>query len=263
MADFDLIPTIYNADSDILILDIKAKELTKLSGYPRGKNAIESSGQRASWKLMAPNEIMDEANHTWEPFESIATRLAQTTANIHKTLSTAKQLQKAGSQAVQGTSDALQSDEKSIGAMRQMISSAAYTAAGQELTGLLNYRVDSSLIYKDSDRRRYTFSFELGAYDSKLNEKTIFEAVRELQKLSCPQMDGGMIKIKFPAVFTITTLPVPFIKINYAALTSVQPTWSQPYKNGYPTRVSLQLTFQDILPLYQKSFEQGGIVRTS
>lgn len=265
MTEFNLVPSKYNADSDIMTMTITAKELTHQSGYPRGNEAIKTGKySRAVWKFVSPVEIADNVVHSWEEYESIATRLAQTTANIQKSIGSVKQAASAGNTALSQAITSVESGNASIDATTSLLRQASATAASQELTGLLNYRIDSTLIYKNSRRREFSFTFPLMAYDNNLTEKRIYDAIRELQKLSCPEMDNNdNIKIRFPAVFHIRTNPSPLIKINHAALTAVQANWRTPFKRGLSMYTELVLTFQDIEPLYRRSFERGGIVRVS
>jgi len=255
MAKYNLIPSHFSEESDILTVNIKSKKLTTLQGFTRGVDAIESTqGKRSEWKFLAPMEINEDITNNWEEYESMATKLAQKTADISRQVAVAKGI---GESVLKGTTDVAKGHTDVKGALR-----TAMSGANQNLVGLLDYRVDSPLVYKNSKRREYTLMFQLGVSDENTNEVNIFNAIRELEKLSCPELDGEMINIDFPAIFNIRTDPVPIIKINYAALTGVQPVWKGPYRNGYPMFVDLSLTFTDIQPLYRKSFEQGGIVRT-
>lgn len=256
MANYDLIPSHFDTlFSDVLTLNIRAKKLTTLNGFTRGADAIAADDKRTTWRFLAPMEINEDITNNWEEYESIATKLAQKTADITRQVAVAKGI---GKGVLQGTTD-IASGHANV---KQAIGKAM-GGANQNLVGLLNYRVDSPLVYKDTKRREYSLMFQLGVSDHKTNEVNIFNAIRELEKLSCPELiDETMINIDFPAVFNIRTDPVPIIKINYAALTGVQPVWKGPYRNGYPMFVDLSLTFTDIQPLYRRSFEQGGIVRT-
>jgi len=92
---------------------------------------------------------------------------------------------------------------------------------------------------------------------------SIYKPILELKKLSCPQVAGDIIDIKFPAIFSLTSRPSSIIKVNHAALNGVQIVWKAPFIDGYATQGDIQLTFTDMEPLYSKSFEQGGIIKTS
>lgn len=267
--EYDFIPTIYHPLTDILRITIQARELTSQKGYPRGVDAIQtgnlqeigSDGNprehtgRAIWRFLAPMEIAENTVHEWTEYESVATRLAQTVSNIHRGKSAIEQTVQSAHIAGHPALGEGKADIEGGKALLQK-------AADHDLTGILNHRVDSTLVYSSSTRRQYTLTFPLAVYGGMLNQRMIFEGIRKLQKLSCPDLSGDdMIKIRLPAVFCIRTDPSPLILVNYAALTGVQPMWKGPYKNGYPMRVDLQLTFQDIEPLYRRSYEKGGIVK--
>jgi hypothetical protein len=259
---YDLVPTHFGG-TDITTVEIIAKKLRGQSAHSRGPNAIRTGSERASWRFVMPNDIADTISHTWEPYESIATRLAQTSADIHRTASTVGHLAAGGRTLADGIAKTLDGGDASVEAMKSVIRQGVGVAMGQDLTSMMNYRIDTPLLYKDSQRRQFSLIFELGAYDKKVTRFQIFDAIRKLQELSCPEMTDDFISIRFPAVFNVRTVPNPIIKINHAALQAVQTNWKPPYKNGYPLVTELQLTFIDIEPLFRRSFERGGIVRTS
>ena len=145
----------------------------------------------------------------------MASKLSQKAADVTRQVAVAKGL---GEGVLKGTSDIASGHGK----IKDLVS-GAMQGSNQNLVGLLNYRVDSPLVYKNSKRREYSLTFQLGVSDGKTDEVTLYKAVRELEKLSCPELESGMVNISFPAVFSIKTIPVPLININYAALTGVQP----------------------------------------
>jgi len=256
----NLIP-IHLSDKDILSMSIVAKEITTQSGYVRGNNTPIGTSKINDWLFLAPNEISENVVHTWEEYESIATRLAQQAANLYK-------VSKIGDQAVRSAEDKISRALEGIPEGQQTIDSRSGLLRGAQEIGEINlvdsmgWRVDSPLVYRDSNRREYTFTFSLAHYDNNTTAEDIFKAIRELQELSCPEMEeDSAILIKFPACFEIKTEPLPFIHIEYAALTAVQPTWKSPYRNGYPIHTDLTLTFKDIAPLYRDSFGEGSLVR--
>jgi hypothetical protein len=105
----------------------------------------------------------------------------------------------------------------------QAIRAGAGAAAG---TNVPQYKIDSSLVYQNTQRREYSLTFTFAQFtESNIDLKSkLFDPIRELEKLSCPLLTDDLISIKFPAVFRVYTSPSNIIKINYAALTSVQPT---------------------------------------
>ena len=58
----------------------------------------------------------------------------------------------------------------------------------------------------------------------------------------------------------VKTVPNDFINYPTCALISVQPTWNSPYIHHLPSSVNLQLTFQDMSPLYRETIEKGSII---
>ena len=60
MADFDLIPSHFDEQSDVLTVSIKSKELKTLQGYTRSVDAIQASKGRSTWSLLAPMEINED-----------------------------------------------------------------------------------------------------------------------------------------------------------------------------------------------------------
>lgn len=60
--------------------------------------------------------------------------------------------------------------------------------------------------------------------------------------------------------FEISTEPSELIKVSYAAMVSIQPTYQVPYVNGNPIRAELALSFEDMSPLFKKTIEEGTII---
>ena len=89
-----------------------------------------------------------------------------------------------------------------------------------------------------------------------------FCKIRELEKYSCPDIkNNSLTAIKLPWVFKVKSYPGNLIKINHAALESVQPTYQEPYMKGYPMRAELTLNFKDMSPLYKRTLEEGGVIK--
>ena len=81
-------------------------------------------------------------------------------------------------------------------------------------------------------------------------------------KYSSPDLiNESGIKIEFPYMWEIKTLPIDFINYPTCALTGVQPTWNSPYINGYPSSCNLQLTFVDLSPLYAGTIKKGTVIK--
>jgi len=262
MPDHNLVPLYFdeNPDNPPLTLNIVAKELASQSGTARGDH-ITSGSRLSSWRFLMPNEVRDTTSHSWEEYESVGTRLAQKSANIAAGVRSSEQLGGSSWDAIRkevetdGEIDA----SRGLGLLSQMTS--------QDITEFMNYRIDSVLIYKKSNRRQYEFSIPLVYYDSSMTSEKIFNAVRKLQELSCAEYDeNALARIKFPAIFKVSSKPyaLQLVNIEYAALQSVQVTYQSPFHSIGSNRVDLHLSFIDIEPLYRKSYNNGsGVVRTS
>jgi hypothetical protein len=218
---------------DTLRLNIYAYKIKQQNLMPKDINHIDRGGILYTWSLVAPTNIQENIQHTWEEYHSFQGRAAQL------------------------RSDAI----------------AAITRGSQVVTGPSRYggntdaakaKVDSPIVYTGSERLEYNFlvpfmRYEGGAY------KDVFEPIFMFKKYSCASIGGAIDTIDFPAIFQINTTPADYIYIEYAALTNVQVTYEAPYIGGYPQKAECTLTFRDIRPLYRESWRTGavgGIVTT-
>lgn len=221
-----------------------------------------------SFTFLAPISISFALNHSYEKYDSIASRAADVYSRFMRvnteasqlgsnfisrlganifTTSLAQGLSSAGSQIMGGMANSPEA-QKAIGnlAFKNLVTDGvAYT------------RVDAPLVYKDSDNLRYSFEFELAVF--KNPEKEITLPIRSLLKYSCPIPDDDLASISPPYVFKIEAKSkkggTPLLKVNYAALRSVSPTYHQPYINGHPSKANLVLEFVDIEPVYKHTFD--------
>lgn len=124
------------------------------------------------------------------------------------------------------------------------------------------HKVDTPLVYNDSNRREVTFVVNLAVYKDPY--KDVLEPVHLLRQYSAPSLYGSNAwetKIGMPNVFKVNTVMgngkiVPIINMRHAALTAVQPTFSGPYQNGNPSKCELTLTFKDMEPLSKETFSR-------
>ncbi|HSH50598.1 MAG TPA: hypothetical protein VK982_02640 [Bacteroidales bacterium] len=126
-------------------------------------------------------------------------------------------------------------------------------------------RADMPITYTDSPRREYSFNFELGSEGD--NKRDVFDPVQKLLEMSSADPLGA-INYKFPYVFTVKTKTgtgkeINLVNIKYAALTSVQPSFTGPYVNGYPTTCKFSITVTDLSPLFRSSYTIGYAKVTS
>jgi len=206
----------------------------------------ESGGVRikgdevTSWAFLAPDQILETVNHSWQPWETIASRLSGFGKQMYEQLSN----------DVGALADALVSQSKGVNVNKFMNALQGDTKA--------KWKVDTPLVYEDSERREYTLEFQLVSREDGDGHWNM-EMVRVMEQYSSPDRDG-IVSIKLPYIFKVETFPEADIvhsvlNIPYAAITSVQPTYMAPYdKYGFPMRILLTVTFKELPPLYADSF---------
>ena len=254
MADYTIPEGLIQYNNNSLWIKLSAREFKSQKGYARTSNYIQKGAVLGSWKLLAPTEIAEDVGHEWNEYESIGSKVAgkigKTTQAIKETTGIAKST--LDIDPMKGSS--------TVGKAKNIAMGLARAASG---VSVADYKVDSAMVYQGSKRRIYglTFQFALTS-SSKTTYNSVFEPIRELEKLSCASIEeGSLVGINFPAVFRVTTQPGGIIKINNAILTAVQPTWKAPYIGGYPSMCQLQISIMDLEPLYRQSWEGGGIVK--
>lgn len=236
-------------------IKIEAKKIEKQSAYGRGSNAIKTGSGNTTWLFASPEEINEPINHNWEPYESVASRLANKVTEVRKGLTDLSAM--AG-----GATSAFKSISSGSGGNNALVGAANSAVAGASNVRIPEFKVDTSLTYKDTERRKFDFEFQLvdlngNPYDN------IIKPIRKLEELSCAEMTDNLTGINFPNIFKVTSEQSELIKLNHAAIESILPVWKGPYINDYPTQCSVTISFIDIEPLYRRSFSQGGIIRTS
>lgn len=244
-ADY-IMPASYNYRTDLLWIKIEAYEFESQRGYSRGAGSIKTGNLLSSWKLLAPKEILDSISHDWNEYESIGTRVAQKIGTFTKAKTELKGVYKTAETAI---SNGVSEGNVIKNAMGNLVKN----------NEIPKYKIDSAVVYQETKRRSFSFLFNFAITPWNANTETeIFEPVRKLQELSCATHDGDLINLQFPAIFKIYSTPGNLIKMNQTALTIVQPTWIGPFYDGYPSRCELQLTFDELTPLYRRNFSSGG-----
>jgi hypothetical protein len=136
--------------------------------------------------------------------------LADKVGQLTKNVGEIKGLGSAGSGALKAVGS---------GDYKKIVSSAL---GGIKSSEIPSYRIDSSLMYKDTNRREYSFTFKITDLDGD-PYNNVFLPVRELEKSSCSEISGELIDINFPYIFKVFTPDSDLLKINNAAITSVSP----------------------------------------
>jgi hypothetical protein len=223
------------------------KQLKGMNTAGRG-GTLRIGKTGTAFKFLAPETIIEAHNHDWQEYETIQSKLLQKIVSY--------------STAYQQGSDIAAGVKRELGKLfragkfpsgRQLLNATI----GASSVGVPKYKVDTPLVYKNSQRRNWQLTFILA--DSVGGYK-IMSAVKQIQKYAAPSSRQDVLAIEFPWVFELRTVPEGLIQADFAALTSIQPSWMSPYIKGRPTRCELTLSFVDMSPLFEKTIESGGII---
>jgi len=226
-----------------LWIRMAAKELTGINTGRRG-GSLRIGRKGPIFKFLAPESIVDAHNHEWKEYASIQSRILQKVITGKTGIDQWRQ--------VYGNLKTIFKDAKNLPSGQQVVEAL-------QRVGNINvpkYKIDTPLAYSSSNRRVYTFNFNLA--DSQGGQR-VREAVTLLQKYAAPEAKTE-IDIEFPYVFNVTTEPEGLINMDYAVINSILTTWQHPYIKGRPTRCECTITFLDMSPLFRKTVESGGIV---
>jgi hypothetical protein len=254
---------------DALWIEIVPMKYTSQSTLSRrGKSLYGESYNNTSenFTLLAPVSISFAVSHTYERYDSIASRAATAVARYQRITSEVGNM--AGG-AINNPGGMAGDVKKLLGniynsfgsgaaGLNQTMEALSGLGATATNTNAVTYsRIDAPMVYKDTANMRYAFEFEFGAYKDPYNEIT--RPIQALMKYSCPLPKDDLATIEPPYAFKVTAVAngqsIPLFKVNYAALTTIQPTYLQPYKNGNPMKANLVLEFVDIEPAYQHTFD--------
>lgn len=232
---------------------------------------LDIEGQQYYFEFLAPPELSESLSHTWEPYDSVQSQLAgfmaKTGAGLKQIASmlglkegedTIKNILKQAGISISNVKDKLKQSDNKINTFINELSKV--TTAGT----VQNYRVDTPLQYKNSERRQWEFTFNLINDTEDNNETVVVEPVKILEMTSCPTYKetsdvSNNTEIGLPYLYSITTLPqnvdgttYPLIDCDLAVLKTVQPTWRGPWIKGFPSRCELKLSFTEYRPLERR-----------
>lgn len=239
---------------------------------------VSKNGQFYRFKFLAPQDIIENISHDWQPYES----MASTIAGIYTSVITLEQgiyglhhsfrqpgMIKKGKAIAHSIKSLSQEENKTSG----VITGFSNAARGGYVA---NYRVDTPLQYKNSPRREFNLVFNLFNDEEGKNHENVVLPVKVLEMLSSPAYTGEENKkdykgfnadIILPYLFTLRTLPGSLLTIDLAVLKGVNPNWKGPWINGYPSRCELRLDFMEYRPLEQQVFygrgKAGEIVKST
>ena len=234
-------------------VSMKPKKI--IDQYSKGAGTYGVVELNTEFLFQAPLNLNENIVHHWEAYESVASRIAQKARSLVKLGEEAKALGSVGLQAADSMSKGINLEGKTV---EGFITGAYNNLPSAKIP---NIKVDTPMYYTNSDRRQIVFEFVLFSENipGTKTEDVLINPIKELMKFSSPDLKSG-IQIEFPYMWEIKTEPVNFIHYTTCALTAVQPTWNSPYVNHMPSSVNLQLTFQDLSPLYAGTIEEGSII---
>lgn len=139
------------------------------------------------------------------------------------------------------------------------------TSAQEWEMGSTRHKVDTSLIYQDSNRREIEIMVNLAVHSDAKSD--VVDPVDEMRRYAAPERVGtGHIhtEVKNPHVFQVDTALgngtiLPIINIKTAVLHGVLPNFKGPYINGYPSHCELSLSFRDMEPLSEQSYNRVSV----
>jgi hypothetical protein len=227
---------------------MRPMEIEKYTTGNRGLG-MTFSNKLDIFKFLAPAEIMETLAHGWEEYESMTSRMQEKL----------KTVMKLGAE-IKSATDVIGKVGGIIAAPKSKISKTSQLRGAIKgvKSDVVAARIDTPLVYASSERREWNLIFQLLS-DSDPIEDVVWP-VKELMRYSCPEAVGTDIDIKFPYVFKLYTEPGGLIFADYAALTTVQPTWKEPYRHGYPTSCELTLVFKDMSPLFRSVIKRSRLV---
>ena len=223
-----------------------------------GKGGTLAAGEEgATFMFLAPKSFGEDVGHTWEEYESMASRLANKVRDAAK---------------LGADISALKNSSLDLEAAAASFSTSNFAQAAENLTrqaynsvagsNIPKVKIDTPLYYQGSTRRQIIIDVELVAESRETVKRDVIDIVQDLMRYSSPGISSRSdIDFEFPYYFEVKTMPTEAIKYTTAALIAVQPTYGEPWINGYPTHCKLQLTFKDISPLFRATITHGSIIR--
>lgn len=232
------------------------------AAYLDGSNKPTQGSAIASFQFLMEDKLDLTINHDWDTGTDIIANAAQ------KFVDAANQskLVQLGSRAPQAIEKMIE-DNQAIDQNNfiSQVGDSFKNAAAASSTPRLS--MDELKLFKSTGRQSVTFNFTLGvwkssggSYADKLYNEIVMP-VKSLQWCSSAYKSSAFT-IEYPAIFNVkvgTTRSSRYLlEMEYAFLTSVQPTFNAPWVEGMPMTCNLALTFENLLPIYKQTFQSGG-----
>jgi len=239
---------------------IHMKAFKIINQFSKAAEGIDRVGTpEVQYAFLAPLKLQESLSHTWSPYESIASRLAQKVRDAGKTAAEVSALADSfkGDEGMATQATKLFSSNSSNPAMA--IEDFARNAYNKiQSSNIPNIKIDAPLYYEDSGRRTITLDFTL--IEEGNPKKDIIDPVQNIMKRSCAAMISNLT-IEFPYMWEVYTRPESWLNYKTCVLTSVTPSWNGPFVHGFPSICELSLTFMDLGPLYRSSITAGTSIQ--
>ena len=234
------LPAEWKGSENTLWLEIIPKKFTPNTLASRGDQSTEAADNLPIYRFLLPVEWSCSLNHSWEAGDTVAGKVRDLFAGGQKALAETGQV-------IAGISKGIFKPE----------------------IGNLAAKNDNPLMYKDTDRRLYMFNLEFHTEGNNLQD--VYEPIEDLMMMGCPE--GGANEaslatgIEFPYVFRVRTItgngiPVRMVDVKSAVMTTIQPSFKGPYRQGYPSHATVEIQFLAIQPTYRDtSFGRGSGIR--
>lgn len=229
--------------------------------YSKGAGKISTTDLNIEFLFLAPLTLNENIVHHWEAYESVASRLAQKARSAVKLGAEGSALLKVGKNYFSSDNfkDYFEKNGSKKGSSIESYVTKVYNTVPS--SRIPKIKVDTPLYYSNSERRQIVFEFML--FNENIPgykpDDILINPIKEMMKYSSPDLKSN-IQIEFPYMWEVKTIPNNFIYYPTCALIGVQPTWNSPYINHIPSSCNLQLTFQDLSPLYAGTIENGTVV---
>ena len=231
--------TILPAFTGCSFLNFETYSIDTQRASDKGSAGITTTQQPWNFKFLVPENFQESIQHSWADYSSWTSKFANW---FIPTI-----------QSVAGVYTSATNTLKDASMANNSMSATQLGTSAQTSEGAISMRFDAALTYQTSQRRRYMF--ELHFADCGDPYEDVVYPIKLLEWLSSASVNGGFAQITRPYIFRVYTNPVKFLYMKYCALESILPNFSAPYRNGYPTSASVQLSFVELAPLYKDQFK--------
>ena len=243
---YDHFPWFYDQkfmkSKDTLWLRVTPKTFRPNISVQTGYNSGTPSSQ--SLNFLLGQSLSMGLNHTWNELDTL-------------------------SGAIRGVKSTFQKQGADVASVFKAVTGSDLGQRFNVYGGGASAKNDSPIIYENTERRSFQIELNFVAHEDA--EREVWNPIQALMIWSSAESgERGQFDttFKFPYVFRVQTVTgagkaTGLVNFTDAAITSVLPTYNQPYKDGYPMSATVQLTFLDINPVYRNRIATDGVSRIS